>query len=551
MLEALSIRNFVLISELNLDFSKGFSCITGETGSGKSIILGAIALILGEKGEKELVREGASQAELSAIFSVSDNPLLKDFLEENDIEAEDGEIIVRRIIKNNGRNVITIGGVNVSRSLLASFGSLCVEVSSQHAHQNLLKESEQLQIVDRAACLEEDVEKYKSCYATFKESEHKLAEFLELSKRSHEEEDYLRYCVEEIEKAKIVIGEDDELRTELDRIASSEVLCDNVEESLVSMEGDEREGVLSTLSKVKYLLGKAEIKDETLSPYKERIESCIIELEDITASLQDYLHSLSFSPEELEEKNSRMSELQRMKKKYGATLALVIKKYDEMKSKLDSIDNAEDRINELSSEVEKLKDKALKMSAELTRKRLASGKKLASVIESNLKNLGMEKATFIIEREECAMSSTGCDKIQFKIAANKGEKTGLISSVASGGELSRIMLAIKVALSEYDNKATLIFDEVDAGIGGSVAVQVGDMLKKLSLTHQVLVITHLAQIASKCDTHFVVEKSEEKGRTISKIIEVENDERVKEIARLLSGDASDISLEHARLLLEV
>ncbi len=551
MLESLSVKNFVLISELNLDLSNGFACITGETGSGKSIILGAISLILGEKGEKELVREGATQAEISAVFSVSDNKELVNFLNDNDIEAEDGEVIVRRVIKNNGRNVITISGVNVSRSLLSTFGALCVEVSSQHAHQNLLKEAEQLKIVDRASLLEDELREFKDDYNAYKSAERKLEEFIDMSQRSKQEEDYLRFCADEIERAEIKLGEDDELGNELSRIASAEVLCDNIEQSLTLFEGAERDGILSELSKVKYLISKAESKDETLSEYKERVDSALIELEDISSSLQDYLRSLSFSPEELEEKNSRMSQLQRLKKKYGPTLELVLAKYEEMRLKLDSIDNAEEQIDELKAEVERLKIVVEKKGQELTKKRIKSSKRLESEIEANLKALGMEKAHFLIEREECPLSSNGYDKIQFKIAANIGEKMGLISSVASGGELSRIMLAIKVALSEYDDKATLIFDEVDAGIGGNVANQVGEMLKKLATTHQVLAITHLAQIAAKCDTHFVVNKKEEGGRTISRIEEVKDEERVKEIARLLSGDASDISLTHARLLLEV
>ena len=551
MLESLNVKNFVLISELNLDLSNGFACITGETGSGKSIILGAISLILGEKGEKELVREGAVQAEISAVFSVDDNAELTQFLKDNDIEAEDGEVIVRRVIKNNGRNVITIGGVNVSRSILSSFGALCVEVSSQHAHQNLLKEAEQLKIVDRASLLEEELKDFKESYNLYKSAETELEEFLLLSARSKEEEDYLRFCTEEIEKANIKLGEDEELRNELNKIASSEVLCDNIEQSLGLLEGTDRDGILSELSKVKYFISKAEGKDENLSEYRERLDSCLIELEDISSSLQDYLHTLSFSPEELEEKNSRMSQLQRLKKKYGSTLDLVQAKFEEMMVKLNSIDNAEEKADELKAEVERLREIVNKKGQELTKKRIKSSKRLEAEIEANLKALGMEKAHFLIEREECPLSSNGFDRIQFKIAANKGEKTGLISTVASGGELSRIMLAIKVALSEYDNKATLIFDEVDAGIGGNVANQVGDMLKRLSSTHQVLAITHLAQIAAKCDTHFVVNKKEEKGRTISRIVEVKEEERVKEIARLLSGDASDISLTHARLLLEV
>jgi len=551
MLESLTIKNYVLISELELDLSSQLTVLTGETGSGKSIILGAIALILGEKGDKDLVRLGAKQAELTATFSVEENSSLASFLAENEIEVEDGYILVRRIIKDNGRNVITIGDATVSRALLAQFGSLCVEVSSQHAHQALLKEAEQLKIVDRYADSLTLYNNYKESYLKYKNAESRLEEFQSLADKNKADEDYLSFCVKEIESVDPHLGEDDTLKAELDKISSSEVLCDSIEQAVANLQGRESEGALTSLAKAFSYVKKAYSKDDKLSEFVTRLETCQIELEDISETLQEYLRSFNFSPEELEAKNERLAQLQRIKKKYGLSLEIVLKRYEEMKGKLEDIVLFEDKQELLLKEVKLAKEEMLKNGKALTKLRQESALKLAKEIENNLKELSMSAAKFVIAVEPITPSLSGCDEIVFKIAANKGEKIGLITEVASGGELSRIMLAIKVALSIYDSKATIIFDEVDAGIGGTVALAVANMISRLSLTHQVLVITHLPQIACKADYHYLVSKKEVEGRTVSNIVQLRDEDRVKEIARLLSGDTSNISIEHARALLKV
>lgn len=550
MLESLSIKNYVLISHLELDLSQGLSVITGETGSGKSIILGALSLILGEKADKEAVRLGANQAEISAVFSVDKGSAAYQFLLDNDISFEDDEILVKRIIKDNGRNIIKLGDSVVSRSVLEEFGFYIVEVSSQHAHQALLKDSEQLKIVDRYASSEKNYAEYKESFLRFRNLEAELERFDNLSRQNSQEEDYIRFCVDEINKVNPRIGEDDEIAAELEKLNSSEVLIDSIEEVIGYIEKKE-ENVLTSLNRALMMLDKAVAKDSSLGDYSARMESCLIELNDIGSSLTDYLASFNFSPQDLDAKNERLSSLQRLKKKYGASLELVLKTRDELEEKLGLIDNAEDKRIALEKELSLAKQVLAEKAAALTALRKEKSLGLSREIEQNLKQLGMENARFVIEVNNVNYSVAGADEIVFKIAANKGEKFGPISQIASGGELSRIMLAVKVALNKYDDKSTLIFDEVDAGIGGTVALSVANMLTCLGENHQVIVITHLAQIASKASNHYKVVKREVDGRTLTNIDILDDDERVKEIARLLSGEISDISTAHARELLKI
>jgi DNA repair protein RecN len=549
MLESLLVKNFVLISELELDLSNGLSVITGETGSGKSIILGALGLILGEKGDKELVRRGAKMAEISAVFSVEPGSALETFLRENEIEAEDGTVTVRRVIKDSGRNVISIADSLVSRQTLEKFGFYAVEVSSQHAHQTLLKESEQLKIVDRFASNQELLNSYQEAYARYRKAVSELEDFKALEEKSRGEEDYLRYCVKEIESINPKTGEDDALKAELERLSAAELLSAAVEDAISSLDNSDNGAVLSSLSHASQFLKKASSKDESLNQYLERIESVLIETEDITESLREYLRSFSFSEAEIDEMNERLSKLQRLKKKYGATLEIVEKKHLEMVGKLNAIEFSEDRRGELETEVKKALEEVKALSDKLTVRRKKAARSLSEDIEKNLCALGMEAAHFTVALTPCQFSSSGSDSVSFLIAANKGEKEGPVRDTASGGELSRIMLAIKASLSRYDNASMLVFDEVDAGIGGRVALAVANMIKELSLSHQTLVITHLAQIAAKADHHYLVEKQEEGGRTLSSISLIEGKEREKEIARLLSGETSDISIEHAKAML--
>lgn len=552
MLEQLDIKNFVLIKHLSIDLSSGFSVLSGETGAGKSIILSAISLILGERCKSDVIRKGESEAVLTALFSYSDKSIqIKEFLEKEDLLAEDNQVIITRTIKDNGRTINKVNSKAVTRELLAILGSYLIDISSQAAHQGLLKSDVQLHLLDKYSKCDCELEKYRSCYSDYLSSVKELEELKERSDKAKRDYDYYSFCLNELDKADLKVGEDDELSQELKRISLSEALTEEVSSAIGLLRGDIGEGALSQLSHSVAALKKAYSKDDSLEELVSRLESCLIEAEDISSSLREYLSSFSFSESELEEKNARLSQLQKIKKKYGPSIIDAISKREEYRAFLNSADNAQELIEDLEKTLKKKRELLDNASNILSSKRKAMAKVLENKVLEVLHKLSMSGAEFSISFEPINYSPNGCDKIEFLIKANKGEKIGPVKEVASGGELSRILLALKAVLAKEDETETLLFDEVDSGIGGVVASAVGEVIVELSKAHQVIAITHSAQIAAKADEHYLVYKAEEEGRTLSHVKKIENDERVKEIARLLSGKASDSALIHARELLEV
>ena len=546
MLESLHVKNYVLIDNLDLDFSNGFTAITGETGSGKSIMLGALSLLLGKKADKDDVRLGFESAEISGIFSIKHERARK-WLDDHSIELEDGTILVRRVIKENGRSIYTINGSSITRSEGEDLGALLVDISSQHAKQFLSKSDVLRQMVDEASMSSGVLNEYSTCFQKYKNKLKEQEELDSFLKKSNEEADYIRFCLDELEKADLKIGEEDDLKERLAVMTSSEFLAQTVSDIQTELKT-----AGSSLDESLSLMHKAEKKDAKLLDYATRLENISIECDDIKQSLRDYMDSISFSEYELEEKNERLATIQKIKRRFGPSIEDALKLKDEYKKKLDKFENGEELQKEIKREVETLEIKCNELANRLSGLRKKGAKKLAHEIEQNLHSLGMKAASMdILIEDSGALQQFGKDKISFMIAANKGEKFSEIQNSSSGGELSRLMLALKVALKGKGDIETLLFDEIDSGIGGTVANNVALELLKLSKMQQVVAITHLAQIASKADRHFVVFKEEKNGRTISHIKKIKGEERVKEIARLLSGDTSEISLEHARSLLEV
>ena len=545
MLESLKVKNYVLIDNLDLDFSEGFSVLTGETGSGKTIIMGALGLLLGQRADKDAVRNGAEYAEVSGVFTTNDKEVAS-FLNENDIEFEDDEILIKRVIKANGRSSYSVNGSSITRVQGEALGKMLVDISSQHAHQSLMNDNVLLSIVDEYSDSEKELDEYREKYFELKENEKKLKETKEQIAKSIEEADYIRFCLNELDNADLKEGEEESLKEDIQIMSSSEYL----RESLSGAE-DELRQAENALSSSLQLVKKAEKKDPRLVEYSERLESQTIELDDIFASIRDYLSSISFSEYELEAKNSRLSQIQRIKRRFGGTVEEAIRRREEYRENLKNAEDGEEYIAALEKRVEALR-KETKIKAEILSEKRANGAKtLSKKIEDNLHELGMKSAIFNIELENEDFSPSGIDRVSFKIAANKGEKIADIKNTSSGGELSRIMLAIKVSINSKSDINTLIFDEIDSGLGGVVANAVSEKLKQLSENHQVFAITHLSQLAVKADNHYLVYKEEVGGRTVSHIDRIKGEDRVKEIARLLSGETSEISLEHARSLLKV
>ena len=552
MLEQLDITNYVLISHLSISFSSGLSVLSGETGAGKSVILSAISLILGEKAKADVVRRGESEAHINAVFSYGEKDAgLRAFLEREDLTGEDDTIIISRTIRAGGRSVNRVNSRIVTRETLSALGAYLIDISSQAAHQGLLKNDVQRVLLDRFSDVHAELEAYEKAFRAYQAAESELNELKEKSERARRDYDYFSFCLEELDKADLKEGEDDVLSAELKRISLSESLTEEVSASYSILKGDIGEGALTLLSHALSSLNRASSRDPGLDELARRLESCEIEAEDIAASLRDYLSSLTFSERELEEKNARMSLLQRMKKKYGPSLSDAIKKREEFREALLAVDNADELLSEKEKLLAKCASELERCASALTEKRRRGASRLEEKTISILKKLSMQSAELSVMLEKIPYCQHGQDRVEFLIRANKGEKRGAIRDVASGGELSRILLALKAALSEEDETGTLIFDEVDSGIGGAVATAVGEEISALSKSHQVLVITHSAQIAARADDHFLVSKREEGERTFSEVRKIDGEGRIKEIARLLSGKTSDSALVHARELLEV
>lgn len=545
MLESLHVRNYVLIDSLDLDFSDGFTVITGETGSGKSIILGALSLLLGQKADKEAVRKGSEMAEVSGTFSIGSSEVLS-WCNDHEIEVEDNTLVLRRVIRSNGRSTYSVNGTALNRSEGEELGMLLVDVSSQHAHQSLMKNDVLRKVLDEASSSLEALDSYRASYKELMETEDKLKQTKELMERSSEEADYMKYCLSELENADLKVGEEEELKEKLSLQASSEYIAENL-----SSAQDELKSAQSSLSEALSYIRKAEKKDPSLLQYSERLESQSIETEDIFESIRDYLSSMSFSETEIEMMNQRISLIQRMKRRFGGSVEAAIEQRENFREKLELISDSSDVISSLEKKMDKLSKEVEDKAQKLTSLRKKGATAFSKHIEEKLHRLGMEASVFTISVTPLSSPGPyGKDKIEYLISANKGEKTSLIQETSSGGELSRLMLAMKTSMEGSGSVDTMLFDEVDAGIGGRVATCVAKELRQLSRSKQVITITHLSQIASKADRHYKVYKYEENGRTISHIKLLDGEERVRELARILSGDESEISLEHARKMLE-
>ncbi|MFP4267904.1 MAG: DNA repair protein RecN [Spirochaetaceae bacterium] len=557
MLEEIAIKNYALIEDLTASFHTGFNVLTGETGTGKSIIVGALSLLLGEKGDASFIRSGAEEAEITGVLRVEGNSEVSAWLEERGITPEDGTILLRRILRASGRGASFIQSTKATRQDLRDVTSLLVDLHGQHEHQSLLTIDNHRKLLDRYAGNED---RAKTLYNEFYRLSGLRRDLEELNSSEREllrEKELLEYALDEIESAQLKEGEEEELDKERRVLNQHEKLFElfsHVHMSLAEARGGALVQLRTALDALKSI---TEIMPELSEEY-ERLENGFYELEDIESVVAGKKESIQFSPERLDECQERLQQIHRLEKKYGNTIGDVLSYAEESRKKLEGMETREERRKALEQDIENLQEGVLSLARELSQRRKSAAKELEGRIEKNLRELGMPKAAFRIStsyREgkegKHSCGPYGFDKIEFLISPNEGEPLKPLREIASGGEISRIMLAIKTVFSETDRISSLIFDEIDSGIGGEVAVAVGGHLAELGKNKQVLSITHLASIAVRADNHIRVEKEEREGRTYTGIRPLDNEERIREIARMLSGDAeSSSSLSHAKELLE-
>ena len=534
MLTELNIKNFAIIDSLNITFEKGFNVLTGETGAGKSIIVDAVDLVLGGRASSEMIRSGCEEAVVEAAFDISDVKGVSEKLGEMGIEKDDN-LVIKRTLSASGKNKVFINGSMATIAMLSDVGEFLVDIHGQHEHQTLMKVERHIDVLDEYAALGPLRQEMSGIYSEWNRVKDEL-ESLKSSEADKEKRvDLLRFQSDEIEKAALKVDEDEELLEERKLLSNAERLYESANtalEILYSQSGSALELIKKAGSKVTDI----SIIDESMRVTLDAINSASASIEDAALTLRDYVGRISFDPERLNEIEERLDLIGRLKRKYGNIVSEILKYREEVDRELDGIERAEERIGELEREGERLKVKGLKVAETLSEKRKKGSDELTNKVVKELSDLGMKKAIFEVKMERLNdISANGSDKVEFLLSSNPGEAPKPLSKIASGGELSRIMLALKKVLANPTGVPTMVFDEVDSGIGGGIAEVVGRKLKEVAEGRQVLCITHLAQIAAMADLHYAVSKGENKGRTTTTVSRLSGDERVDEVARMLGG----------------
>lgn len=563
MLEELDIKNFALIDSVHIEFGKGFTVLSGETGAGKSILIGSLAFLLGGKAGVEQIRSGTTEAQVCGTFLIEHREAFE-WLENHGIESEDSRILIRRMIRDSGKSSAWIGGTPVTKADLLDFASYLVDIHGQHEQQSLMKVSEHRRYLDIYADIVDEVRHFTALYSDLVEKRKLLDSLNNNESERRNKIDMLSFAVDEIENAHLKPGEDEELEAEESRLSSYEKLFSDIEEICGAFDGGNSEdgGILSALHRIGNVVSHASSMDKSLEPLDSRIQSAFYELDDISQEFKHYSQGLVFDPEHLEQVQDRLELINKLKKKYAssqnAPLTEVLEYQARAQEELSALTDSSQDKSSLEQAIAESEKTVYLAAKQISSKRKASAEKMSGAIEDILHKLGMKDAKFRVnlsEKEGGQMTQKcgpyGMDDIEFLICANAGSSLQSLAKIASGGELSRVMLAMKTILSGADIVGTLVFDEIDTGIGGEVAVSVGEHMKKLASNKQILCITHLASIAVYADNQVKIQKGVEGSSTSTNVFPVTGDDRIKEVARMLSGDAdSAASLEHASAMLK-
>lgn len=572
MLEELTIKDFALIESHYLEFNKGFTVLSGETGAGKSIIIGALSFLLGGKAEVSQIRTGKSEASVTGVFYIKPpaeiKPLSDDeeaenayqWLNQHGIEIENNRVLLRRFIRDTGKSGAWINDTPVTRTDLAQFSAFLVDIHGQHEHQSLMKVPEHRKFLDSRAGINSDVEEFKKLFTILVEKRKILSEYSMSESERLRKIDMLTFAVQEIEEAKLKKDEDVILEDEEARLSSFEKIYSDVE-SITEVLGSSENSIVGLLKKIRRDSAHLVELDKSVSVLDQRLESAFYELSDISDEFDSYKNKLVFDPARLQEVQDRLSLIYNLKKKYAssvnAPLSEVFDYFEKAQNFLNENADGNNKRDKLAAEIKVLEKEILQRASVLSEKRKQTAKVLSSEVDEILAKLGMGGTRFgvnIIEKEGTEAIQKcgpyGIDNVEFLISANPGSPLLPLAKIASGGELSRVMLALKTIFAKSDAVETLIFDEIDTGIGGEVAVAVGSHIKQLAKEKQIFCITHLASIAVYADNQVKIEKGVAGGITSSNVHYVEGEERVAEIARMLSGDSDTAqSLEHARTML--
>ena len=549
MITSLSIKNYALIEKLSIDFSKGFSIITGETGAGKSIILGALGLVLGKRADLTSLKKKEEKCIIEAQFEISKYNL-KEFFEANDLDYED-ETIIRREILPSGKSRAFINDSPVNLQELQDLSLFLIDIHSQQQTQELSDETVQFKIIDAIANNTDIILEYQKLLKAYKSDKSKLNALLKKQSDSGKEQEYNTFLLNELIAAKLKSGEQEELEAEFEKLNNVEVIKESIDKSLV-IANEEQFGVFHNLNEIKASLQKIAPFSTEYQSLFERITSVAIEFDDVSRELQNASEKLLNDPERLELTNQKLQLIYNLQKKHQVvSVDELLQIQANLENAVIELGNIEEEITLLTNSIEQKVKELDAFSAAIHQNRATAIPVLSNKLISILETLGMPNVRFNMELLPSeTYFQNGKDELQFLFSANKGTDFGLLKKVASGGEMSRIMLAVKAILAQYSKLPTLIFDEIDTGVSGEIAIRMGEIMKEMSMKMQIFAITHLPQIAAKGDSHFKVFKSTVDDDTQSELKLLSQDERVIEIAQMLSGAVvSDSALNHAKALL--
>lgn len=552
MLQQLYIRNFTLIDELDIELRPGFSVITGETGAGKSIILGAIALLLGQRADSKTIKQGSDRCIIEAHFDLT-RYQLKPFFDENDIDYDASDCIIRRELTAAGKSRAFVNDTPVALSLLKELGDMLVDVHSQHQNLLLGKQDFQLEVIDTIAQDQALLNEYQQTFAAYHEKQRQLQALQEEMERNKQNLDFLQFQYEELTNVQLVEDEQEKLEQQREMMTHSEDIKTALYETNQHLVADEQ-GILSRLRKSLSAIHTITKVYPTSEDWIERMESCQIELKDIAQDVEARLEDIDFNPAELERINQRLDKIYDLQKKYHAeTIAELIQQRDELKRQLSQIENSDEALASLQNELDVLKKKCLQQAETLTKLRQKASKEIERQMRERLVPLGMPNVRFEVKVNKAELHKSGQDDIAFLFSANTSSPLQPISQVASGGEIARVMLSLKAMISGAVKLPTIIFDEIDTGVSGKIAERMAEIMKEMGANdRQVISITHLPQIAALGTTHYRVSKEETATGTTSKMQKLSNDERIHEIAQMLSGsDITAAAIQNAKELLKI
>lgn len=553
MLKKLDIRNFTLIDHLEMALYPGFSVITGETGAGKSIVIGAIGLLLGNRADAKQVKRGCDKCIIEATFDLSiyHSDVLKDFFEDNDLDYEPEECLLRREVNANGKSRAFINDTPVTLALMRELGEQLIDVHSQHQNLLLSKEDFQLNVVDIIARDRQQLADYRAAFAEYRSAQRRLEELREQIATSRDNEDFLRFQQKELSEANLASGEQEQLEQEAELMSHAEDIKRALHEADYGLSGDETGIVNLTRSIAAQLRSVADVYPEA-QELAERLESCFVELKDISQEIASKVDDVEYDPQRFNLITQRLDTIYTLQQKFHVqTVDELLDRLNGINAQLDNIDNSDEELQELERSVEKLHTVCVEKAVVLTDMR----RKSATVVEQELSKLlvplGIPKVRFKVEVSPADLSTNGADKVMFLFSANSSTDMQPVSQVASGGEIARVMLSLKAMISKAIGLPTIIFDEIDTGVSGRVAEQMAHIMRDMGKANrQVICITHLPQIAAAGSTHYKVAKQETEQGTVSTMTQLSDEQRITEIAQMLSGsDVSQAAVDNAKSLL--